>query len=612
MKAHRIIRKQRQEIARLKRELRAPVKGDPNLSFVINKRTGEKEIINDVLRERDQLRNELATAKIVSSIETNSTSMLQYTAENAVAKCQGQAETIKRLETAIDDARKDYEELKNENNNSLKEIADARTQLLEELGLPRELVGASLKALIKETHTRIIPIIEENRNLKNCKDKTELQGCKKELAESQAKLFTSTGMHGEELRRRAYYQNIVMFTCTIIDKLFANAPGCGVRCGTVTEPSTEVQEHMQKIADTMKFRGERITKLNDELDESREATNGVMRQINSIRDKALACIGIAHMTHSTEELVDTLIRSWKFRLAEKKDEQDDSSSKTKMVIDEYVKEIDQTRDKLIKALGNESLHGSTTQALVDMIVAEHTYLNVRINRQREEIKELVGKLQRYGRGTRLLKEIDLSKCKVGDTIFRTDGKSGVFEGFKPSLKRREIDQFPCQVRFDDKVMSYKRDGRAGVSDISKQYDVLAVTYASGESERKGEFFSSVDFGLGKDNAHFATFKITDEMRDQIKNMRGPFKSEPEPDHITAMRLALEAAQKPLSNERLEEIAREMTKQREEAFKQRMAEMKQRHEYEAASARAQAAVNILGSVLPLIFAGAFFVPEKEGK
>lgn len=50
-----------------------------------------------------------------------------------------------------------------------------------------------------------------------------------------------------ELDRRIYYQNIVYDVCNALDRIFSKRPGRGVVCGTVENPSSQVQELMPEV-----------------------------------------------------------------------------------------------------------------------------------------------------------------------------------------------------------------------------------------------------------------------------------------------------------------------------------------------------------------------------
>lgn len=56
-------------------------------------------------------------------------------------------------------------------------------------------------------------------------------------------------MISDEKKRRIYYQDIVYSVCGMLDEANGNhiSRGTGVVCGTVDEPSTEVQEQMRQL-----------------------------------------------------------------------------------------------------------------------------------------------------------------------------------------------------------------------------------------------------------------------------------------------------------------------------------------------------------------------------
>jgi hypothetical protein len=50
-----------------------------------------------------------------------------------------------------------------------------------------------------------------------------------------------------EKRRRCYYQQIVYDVCNILDAHMKNKPGSGIVCGTVDDPTDEVQRVLRVV-----------------------------------------------------------------------------------------------------------------------------------------------------------------------------------------------------------------------------------------------------------------------------------------------------------------------------------------------------------------------------
>ena len=50
-----------------------------------------------------------------------------------------------------------------------------------------------------------------------------------------------------EKDRRIYYQDIVYKVCNLLDKYHDRGPGTGLVCGTVEEPSNEVQDELATL-----------------------------------------------------------------------------------------------------------------------------------------------------------------------------------------------------------------------------------------------------------------------------------------------------------------------------------------------------------------------------
>ena len=70
----------------------------------------------------------------------------------------------------------------------------------------------------------------------------------KELREENRKLRERLA---DEKSRRVYYQNIVYGVCNILDAATERFCGTGVVCGTVREPSTEVQDTLRSLLQSM-------------------------------------------------------------------------------------------------------------------------------------------------------------------------------------------------------------------------------------------------------------------------------------------------------------------------------------------------------------------------
>ena len=50
-----------------------------------------------------------------------------------------------------------------------------------------------------------------------------------------------------EKNRRIYYQDIVYKVCNLLDKHYGRKPGTGLVCGTIEEPSNEVQDELATL-----------------------------------------------------------------------------------------------------------------------------------------------------------------------------------------------------------------------------------------------------------------------------------------------------------------------------------------------------------------------------
>lgn len=50
-----------------------------------------------------------------------------------------------------------------------------------------------------------------------------------------------------EKDRRIYYQDIVYKVCNLLDKHYGRKPGTGLVCGTIDEPSSEVQNELATL-----------------------------------------------------------------------------------------------------------------------------------------------------------------------------------------------------------------------------------------------------------------------------------------------------------------------------------------------------------------------------
>ena len=50
-----------------------------------------------------------------------------------------------------------------------------------------------------------------------------------------------------EKNRRIYYQDIVYKVCNLLDKHYDRRPGTGLVCGTIEEPSSEVQDELATL-----------------------------------------------------------------------------------------------------------------------------------------------------------------------------------------------------------------------------------------------------------------------------------------------------------------------------------------------------------------------------
>ena len=50
-----------------------------------------------------------------------------------------------------------------------------------------------------------------------------------------------------EKNRRIYYQDIVYKVCNLLDRHYGRKPGTGLVCGTIEEPSNEVQDELATL-----------------------------------------------------------------------------------------------------------------------------------------------------------------------------------------------------------------------------------------------------------------------------------------------------------------------------------------------------------------------------
>ena len=50
-----------------------------------------------------------------------------------------------------------------------------------------------------------------------------------------------------EKNRRIYYQDIVYKVCNLLDTHYGRKPGTGLVCGTIEEPSSEVQDELATL-----------------------------------------------------------------------------------------------------------------------------------------------------------------------------------------------------------------------------------------------------------------------------------------------------------------------------------------------------------------------------
>ncbi len=55
-----------------------------------------------------------------------------------------------------------------------------------------------------------------------------------------------------EKRRRVYYQDIVYAVCRQLDRMRGRVVSGGIVCGTIEEPSTAVQDEMQRLAEIIR------------------------------------------------------------------------------------------------------------------------------------------------------------------------------------------------------------------------------------------------------------------------------------------------------------------------------------------------------------------------
>jgi len=54
-------------------------------------------------------------------------------------------------------------------------------------------------------------------------------------------------MDAGEKKRRSYYQSIVYDVCNLLDTAMGSQPGKGLVCGTVDNPSSEVQCALKEL-----------------------------------------------------------------------------------------------------------------------------------------------------------------------------------------------------------------------------------------------------------------------------------------------------------------------------------------------------------------------------
>ena len=65
-----------------------------------------------------------------------------------------------------------------------------------------------------------------------------------------------------EKNRRIYYQDIVYKVCNLLDRHYGRKPGTGLVCGTIEEPSNEVQDELVTLLNeypTLKAATERLS-----------------------------------------------------------------------------------------------------------------------------------------------------------------------------------------------------------------------------------------------------------------------------------------------------------------------------------------------------------------
>src|ERR1041384_1829379 len=78
----------------------------------------------------------------------------------------------------------------------------------------------------------------------------------KALADAEAKLAVAEA----EKQRRVYYQNIVYHVCAVLDRMNGNnvSRGTGIVCGTIDEPSNQVQNAMDAFEKGCQFASEKM------------------------------------------------------------------------------------------------------------------------------------------------------------------------------------------------------------------------------------------------------------------------------------------------------------------------------------------------------------------
>ena len=55
-----------------------------------------------------------------------------------------------------------------------------------------------------------------------------------------------------EKHRRIYYQSIVYAVCNSLDAIDGKQPGHGIVCGTLEEPTSQVEDRMRKLVEELK------------------------------------------------------------------------------------------------------------------------------------------------------------------------------------------------------------------------------------------------------------------------------------------------------------------------------------------------------------------------